>query len=110
MCKYINKFTRFSGELFGMLIAVLFLQQAIKGVVQEFRVSRCADLTPAEKEGCVEYTAQERLVNGLWALVLAFGTLVTSVVVQTARSWPFFRVRFCCLPQSCMHAAVSLSG
>jgi hypothetical protein len=29
-CKFIDKFTRFSGELFGMLIALLFLQQAIK--------------------------------------------------------------------------------
>lgn len=34
LCQYINKFTRFSGELFGMLIAILFMQQAIKGVVQ----------------------------------------------------------------------------
>ena len=26
----LNKFTRFSGELFGMLITILFMQQAIK--------------------------------------------------------------------------------
>ena len=31
-CVYINQFTRFSGELFGGLIAVLFLQQAVKVV------------------------------------------------------------------------------
>ena len=29
-CVYINRFTRLSGELFGGLIAVLFLQQAVK--------------------------------------------------------------------------------
>lgn len=29
-CVYIRRFTRFSGELFGGLIALLFLQQAIK--------------------------------------------------------------------------------
>ena len=29
-CRFIDKFTRFSGELFGMLIALLFLQQALK--------------------------------------------------------------------------------
>ena len=29
-CVYIKRFTRFSGELFGGLIAVLFLQQAVK--------------------------------------------------------------------------------
>lgn len=39
LCQYINKFTRFSGELFGMLIAILFMQQAIKGVVQVCSVS-----------------------------------------------------------------------
>lgn len=29
-CRLIDRFTRFSGEIFGMLIAVLFMQQAIK--------------------------------------------------------------------------------
>lgn len=29
-CRLIDKFTRFSGELFGMLIAILFLEVAIK--------------------------------------------------------------------------------
>ena len=36
-CRYTNRFTRLSGELFGMLIAVLFMQQAIKGTLNEFR-------------------------------------------------------------------------
>ena len=30
-CNYIHSFTRFSGELFGLLIAILFVQQGIKG-------------------------------------------------------------------------------
>jgi hypothetical protein len=29
ICRYIYRFTRLSGETFGMLIAVLFLQQAV---------------------------------------------------------------------------------
>lgn len=29
-CAIINRFTRIAGELFGMLIAVLFIQEAIK--------------------------------------------------------------------------------
>lgn len=29
-CSIINRFTRVAGELFGMLIAMLFMQQAIK--------------------------------------------------------------------------------
>lgn len=36
-CRYTNRFTRLSGELFGMLIAVLFMQQAIKGLRGEFK-------------------------------------------------------------------------
>lgn len=35
-CRYIYLFTRFSGEVFGALIAVLFLQEAIRGVKHEF--------------------------------------------------------------------------
>lgn len=31
-CAIINRFTRIAGELFGMLIAVLFIQEAIKGL------------------------------------------------------------------------------
>jgi hypothetical protein len=29
-CSLINRFTRLSGELFGLLIAALFIQQAVK--------------------------------------------------------------------------------
>lgn len=36
-CRYIYKFTRFSGELFGTLIATLFLQQAIQGLKEGFQ-------------------------------------------------------------------------
>ena len=34
--EYIHAFTRFSGETFGTLIAVLFLQAAVKGLKEEF--------------------------------------------------------------------------
>ena len=39
-CDYTDRFTRLSGELFGMLIAVLFMQQAVKGVLGEFRTDK----------------------------------------------------------------------
>lgn len=29
-CSFINRFTRVAGELFGLLIALLFVQQAVK--------------------------------------------------------------------------------
>lgn len=33
-CSIINRFTRLAGELFGLLIAMLFMQQAIKVRIQ----------------------------------------------------------------------------
>eukprot|EP00892_Ulva_mutabilis_P000727 jgi/Ulvmu1/10655/UM066_0036.1 len=104
LCQYINKFTRFSGELFGMLIAILFMQQAVKGVVQEYRISGCGDLhdigdsldaaeidPAASHDACDEFSSMERLVNGLWATILALGTVLTSMTVLHARSWRFFK-------------------
>lgn len=38
-CSIINRFTRLAGELFGLLIAMLFMQQAI-------RVSICLIISP----------------------------------------------------------------
>ncbi|KAL9177004.1 hypothetical protein ABFS82_01G030000 [Erythranthe guttata] len=37
-CTIITRFTRVAGELFGMLITVLFIQEAIKGVGSEFSI------------------------------------------------------------------------
>ena len=37
-CKYIHTFTRFAGELFGLLIAVLFFQQGVRGLRAEYKV------------------------------------------------------------------------
>lgn len=74
-CMYINKFTRFAGEAFGALIAILFMQQAIKGLVEEFQND--------------ELTSDARMMNGLWSLFLAFGMLITSLMVRKARKWRF---------------------
>ncbi|RZB62406.1 Boron transporter 4 isoform B [Glycine soja] len=41
----INRFTRIAGEIFGMLITVLFIQEAIKGMVTEFNVPEEGDPT-----------------------------------------------------------------
>lgn len=42
-CSIINRFTRIAGELFGLLIAMLFMQQAIRGAVEEFRIPERED-------------------------------------------------------------------
>lgn len=78
-CSYISRFTRFAGESFGALIALLFLQQAIKGCVDEFRTPDTDDVDPT----------LWRTVNGLWALFLAWGLLLTAILTRTARKWRF---------------------
>ena len=72
--EYIHAFTRFSGETFGTLIALLFLQAAVKGLEHEFDY-------PADAP--VAY----RTVNGLWSVFLA-------LTVRSPSHWfPYDRVR-----------------
>ncbi len=111
--QYIRHFTRLSGELFGMLIALLFLQQAIKGSIEEFRSSSSGavwvggsssgsssggsssgggssggsgELFPPPPDA-----ATWQLVNGVWSLLLAFGLLLASLLMRSARGWRFLR-------------------
>lgn len=84
-CTYINKFTRFAGELFGMLIAILFMQQAIKGLIDEFKDPNDSTTDPKASE------YSWRLVNGIWSLFLAFGLTLTCLLTRTARKWRFLR-------------------
>ncbi|KAL1298115.1 hypothetical protein HN51_042530 [Arachis hypogaea] len=77
----INRFTRIAGELFGMLITVLFIQQAIKGMVSEFKV-------PKEGNPTLEkYQFHWLYANGLLGVIFTFGLLYTSLKSRRARSW-----------------------
>lgn len=76
MCDYVHVFTRFSCETFGMLIAMLFMQQAVKGTMREFSLPEGAD-------------SLTRLVNGIWGLILALGLLLTATLSRSARKWRF---------------------
>lgn len=38
-CSIINRFTRLAGELFGLLIAMLFMQQAIRVSIYYFSIA-----------------------------------------------------------------------
>ncbi|GAB2228159.1 hypothetical protein Droror1_Dr00009989 [Drosera rotundifolia] len=80
-CAIINRFTRVAGELFGMLISVLFIQEAIKGIVSEFRVPGNENLNPES------YLFQWRYVNGLLGSIFSFGLLYTALKSRRARSW-----------------------
>ncbi|KAK4768408.1 hypothetical protein SAY87_003549 [Trapa incisa] len=82
-CSIINRFTRVAGELFGLLIAMLFMQQAIKGLVEEFRVPQQED--PSR----TEFIPSWRFANGMFALVLSFGLLLTALRSRKARSWRY---------------------
>ncbi|KAL1557374.1 Boron transporter 4 [Salvia divinorum] len=82
-CTIITRFTRVAGELFGMLISVLFLQEAIKGIVGEFHVQQ-------GENGEEEHNQFEWLyINGLLAVVFMFGVLITCLKTRKARSWRY---------------------
>ncbi|KAJ8528902.1 hypothetical protein K7X08_030642 [Anisodus acutangulus] len=82
-CSFINRFTRVAGELFGLLIAMLFMQQAIKGLVFEFHVPE------REDADLPEFQPSWRFANGMFALVLSFGLLLTALKSRKARSWRY---------------------
>ncbi|KAK1434077.1 hypothetical protein QVD17_10995 [Tagetes erecta] len=81
VCVIINRFTRIAGETFGMLIAVLFIQEAVKGLVSEFNVPKNEDSNK------VKYQFQWIYTNGLLAIVFSFGLLYTALKSRKARSW-----------------------
>ncbi|KAL2646155.1 hypothetical protein AAZV13_05G034700 [Glycine max] len=84
-CSIINRFTRLAGELFGLLIAMLFMQQAIRGLVEEFGVPQ------SQREGTNQIALQSSWLfgNGMFALVLSFGLLFTALRSRKARSWRY---------------------
>ncbi|PNX84691.1 boron transporter 4-like protein, partial [Trifolium pratense] len=82
-CDVISRFTRIAEELFGMLITVLFFQEAIKGLIGEFGTPK------AEKPSSEELQPQWRFTNGLLAIIFAFGLIVTARKSRTARSWQY---------------------
>ncbi|KAF3456422.1 hypothetical protein FNV43_RR01072 [Rhamnella rubrinervis] len=82
-CSIINRFTRLAGELFGLLIAMLFMQEAIKGLVDEFRIPR------RENPKSIQFQPSWRFANGMFALVLSFGLLLSALRSRKARSWRY---------------------
>ncbi|ONM33297.1 Boron transporter 1 [Zea mays] len=82
-CSIINRFTRVAGELFGLLIAMLFMQQAIKGLIDEFRIPE------REDRKALEFVPSWRFANGMFAIVLSFGLLLTALRSRKARSWRY---------------------
>lgn len=106
-CKYIHTFTRFSGELFGLLIAVLFFQQGVRGLKAEFKPASNGthgcdsnethadehhDLSGNHSIDQMDGAAHPWLMfNGTWACLLAFGLVVTTLEIRKARTWNYFK-------------------
>ncbi|KAL4282597.1 hypothetical protein GQ457_16G004930 [Hibiscus cannabinus] len=82
-CTIITRFTRIAGELFGMLITVLFLQEAVKGLVSEFNIPK------DENPNLEKYQFPWLYANGLLAIIFSFGLLFTSLGTRHARSWRY---------------------
>ncbi|GAB2284889.1 Boron transporter 4, variant 2 [Dionaea muscipula] len=79
-CNIIRRFTRVAGELFGMLITVLFIKEAVKGLISEFQIPKEGD--PRE----AKYSFPWLYLNGLLAIVLSFGVLFTALKSRKART------------------------
>ncbi|XP_038884556.1 probable boron transporter 6 isoform X1 [Benincasa hispida] len=82
-CNVITKFTRVAGELFGMLIAVLFFQEAIRGLISEFQIPK------SEKPELLEFQFEWLYTNGLLAVIFSMGVLFTALKSRGARSWKY---------------------
>ncbi|XP_010691191.2 boron transporter 4 [Beta vulgaris subsp. vulgaris] len=83
-CDIIDRFTRIAEELIEMLIAVLFIQEAIKGIISEFQVPKGKD----EPDNSA-YEFEWLYSNGLLALLFAFGLIYTAFKSRKARSWSY---------------------
>ncbi|KAK7283066.1 hypothetical protein RIF29_12313 [Crotalaria pallida] len=82
-CVVITRFTRIAEELFGMLITVLFFQEAIKGVIEEFKTPEAGN--PLAEE----FQFQWRYANGLLAVIFSLGLIATSLKSRRARTWRY---------------------
>uniref|UniRef100_A0A803L3N4 Uncharacterized protein n=1 Tax=Chenopodium quinoa TaxID=63459 RepID=A0A803L3N4_CHEQI len=102
-----------AGELFGMLISVLFMQEAVKGSLDENKRNTCTNVNMFDYLSCLNFAANGQGLfaefraphgtkhgqqgddylliysNGLLALVFSFGVLFTSLKSVTARSWQY---------------------
>ncbi|KAL4307579.1 hypothetical protein AHAS_Ahas16G0292400 [Arachis hypogaea] len=82
-CTVISRFTRICEELFGMLITVLFVQQAVKGVLYEFLPAEDGDGNSEDSK------FQWRYINGLLAVIFSFGLLLSAKQSRKARHWRY---------------------
>ncbi|CAJ1972105.1 unnamed protein product [Sphenostylis stenocarpa] len=99
-CTVISRFTRVAEELFGMLITVLFFQEAIKNVNFALQDPTKNSFDPQgilgefgtpkdENPSLEEYQFQWRYTNGLLAVIFSFGIILTAMMSRRARAWRY---------------------
>uniref|UniRef100_A0A803LEH2 Bicarbonate transporter-like transmembrane domain-containing protein n=1 Tax=Chenopodium quinoa TaxID=63459 RepID=A0A803LEH2_CHEQI len=81
-CVIIDRFTRIAEEFIEMLIAVLFIQEAIKGIISEFHVPKGKDVDDIKA-----YEVEWLYSNGLLAVIFSLGFIYTAFKSRNARSW-----------------------
>ena len=69
--------------VFFFLLSLMFLIIYIQGLVDEFRSPEREDLK------LLEFLPSWRFANGMFALVLSFGLLITALRSRKARSWRY---------------------
>ncbi|GLJ26939.1 hypothetical protein SUGI_0527380 [Cryptomeria japonica] len=83
LCSLTKKLTRVAEELLGVLIALMFMKEAIKGMVEEFHTPKRLDIENGE------LPFSWRSTNGMFGLILATGLLFTALKTRKARSWRY---------------------
>ncbi|KAL5056103.1 hypothetical protein RYX36_036785, partial [Vicia faba] len=84
-CNIITIFTRIAGELFGMIITVLFFQEAINQkhcIDCEF----CKEFSNPKVEEPSSEQIQWQYTNGLLALIFSLGLIVSALKSRRART------------------------
>ncbi|XP_028779109.1 boron transporter 4-like [Neltuma alba] len=79
----VHRFTRIASELFSMLITVIFLKEAIKGMVSEFKAPKHGTEHPALEKNKFQWL----YANGLLGIIFSFGLLFSTLKIRKARSW-----------------------
>ena len=83
ICDLLRLHTRFCGELFGMLIATLFMQQAFVGTLGEFAGDGFGSASENPE------ARAWRLFGGAYSAILCLVFVFACMVLSSARDWPF---------------------
>ncbi|KAL2932395.1 Boron transporter 4 [Bienertia sinuspersici] len=88
-CDIVDRLTRIAEELIEMLIAVLFIQEAIKGIISEFKVPKGKEDEKYNEDDV--YAFEWLYSNGLLAILFSLCFIYTAFKSRKARTWWYGR-------------------